>query len=183
VNYDCTQAIKNHQKIVKKLMADVCTELLHRAKIHDDSKLENPEKQEFDKSLEISSCSYGSKEYLDKLKLIKIGLQHHYLKNSHHPEYYGYSECLCCGRRYPINHPDRCGACSYGTVEIIPNISGMNLFDIFEMFIDWVAAASRHADGDIFKSIEINKGRLNMSDQLVSIFENTARNFKENNND
>jgi hypothetical protein len=50
----------------------------------------------------------------------------------------------------------------------------MDLYDIIEMFLDWKAATERHADGDILKSIEINKGRFKMSEQLYEIFLNTA---------
>lgn len=36
------------------------------------------------------------------------------------------------------------------------------------------AATERHADGDIMKSIEINKGRFELSEQLCNIMRNTA---------
>ena len=42
------------------------------------------------------------------------------------------------------------------------------------MFFDWKAATERHDNGNIFKSIEINKKRFEMSDQLCDIFTNTA---------
>lgn len=42
------------------------------------------------------------------------------------------------------------------------------------MFIDWKAATERHADGDIIKSIEINKNRFKISDQLIKILLNTV---------
>ena len=51
---------------------------------------------------------------------------------------------------------------------------GMTLFDVIEMFMDWKAATERMDTGDIYKSIEFNKGRFAMSDQLCKIFENTA---------
>ena len=53
-------------------------------------------------------------------------------------------------------------------------LSGMNLIDLIEMFCDWKAATLRHADGDINKSIMINKKRFNISDQVVSIFQNSV---------
>lgn len=43
-----------------------------------------------------------------------------------------------------------------------------------EMFFDWKAAGERHADGNIYKSIEINKDRFKLSKQTVDIFKNTA---------
>ena len=53
-------------------------------------------------------------------------------------------------------------------------IQGMNLVDLIEMFCDWVSATERHDNGDIYKSININKERFNYSDDLVSIFKNTV---------
>jgi hypothetical protein len=41
------------------------------------------------------------------------------------------------------------------------------------MLCDWRAAALRHADGDIWKSIEINQKRFGYSDELKEIFKNT----------
>ena len=44
-----------------------------------------------------------------------------------------------------------------------------------EMFVDWKAASERYNTGNILKPIEINGKRLNMSSQLIRIFENTAK--------
>ena len=74
-------------------------------------------------------------------------LDHHYKNNRHHPEY----------------HKN--------------GIDDMNLIDLVEMFCDWLAATKRHADGDIMKSIKHNKDRFKMNEQLVKIFENTAKEF------
>lgn len=54
----------------------------------------------------------------------------------------------------------------------------MDLFDVIEMFVDWWAASERHEDGDIMKSIDINKERFQMSEQLCNIFKNTVVSFK-----
>jgi len=51
----------------------------------------------------------------------------------------------------------------------------MNLVDFVEMFLDWRAATERHEDGNIFKSIEINKDRFEISEQLCEILRNTAQ--------
>jgi hypothetical protein len=72
-------------------------------------------------------------------------LEHHYEHNSHHPEHYP------------------------------SGITGMSLLDVMEMLIDWKAASERHTDGDIMRSIEQNQERFGYSDDLRSIFENTAR--------
>jgi hypothetical protein len=54
-------------------------------------------------------------------------------------------------------------------------VDGMSLLDLVEMFCDWKAATERHADGSIEKSIQINKKRFELSDQLVSILEATRK--------
>ena len=43
------------------------------------------------------------------------------------------------------------------------------------MFFDWKAATERHDDGDIYKSLNINKDRFKISDQLINILKNTAK--------
>jgi len=54
-------------------------------------------------------------------------------------------------------------------------IDDFTLADLVEMFFDWKAASERHNDGDVLKSIEINKQRFGLSEQLCKIFENTER--------
>jgi len=55
-------------------------------------------------------------------------------------------------------------------------IDDMDLFDMLEMFFDWKAAGERHG-GNIYKSIKFNKDRFKMSDQLINIYTNTAKNL------
>lgn len=57
-------------------------------------------------------------------------------------------------------------------------MSQMTLIDVIELFFDWWASSKRHADGDIRRSIEINRKRFGMPDDLVSIFLNTVRDFE-----
>lgn len=149
VVYDSGTDTQLHIKRVAQLLSQAAAELLRRATVHDDSKLKSPEKEFFDEFTPLlAGSTYGSDEYKGFLQKLKVGLDHHYKNNSHHPEHY-------------------------------PNgINGMDLFDIIEMFFDWKAAGERHNDGNIYKSIEINKKRFEMSDQLAQIFENTAKNLK-----
>lgn len=133
-----------HIKKVNGYLIDASTELLRRAKIHDDSKLESPEKELFEVlTPKLAGLTYGSDEYKQSLDDLKPALDHHYENNSHHPQYYE------------------------------NGIDGMNLFDIIEMFYDWKAAGERTKEGNMLKSIEINKDRFKMSEQLVNIFNNT----------
>jgi hypothetical protein len=43
------------------------------------------------------------------------------------------------------------------------------------MLADWKAATERMADGDLAKSLEIQRERFGLSDQLVAILRNTAQ--------
>lgn len=134
-----------HIKRVAQLLMISATELLNRAQVHDSSKLVGIEAELFEKYTPmLAGLEYASPEYFKNLELLKPALQNHYEKNSHHPEHYE------------------------------NGVDGMNLFDIVEMFVDWKAATERHATGDIRKSIDINKSRFKMSEQLVNIFKNTA---------
>ena len=145
-DYDSEADTLKHIKRVNELLSLAATELLRRGNVHDNSKLESPEKELFDRYTPLlAGSTYGSPEYMGFLEHIKDALGHHYENNSHHPEHYEYG------------------------------INDMNLFDIIEMFFDWKAASERHNDGDIYQSIKLNRKRFAMSKQLASIFENTAK--------
>lgn len=151
--YDCSKDTLLHIKRVSSLISVFMIEMLERANIHDSSKLREPEKSYFDKYTPyLKDSKYGSEEYNDFLKKLKPALDHHYSRNSHHPEHYK------------------------------NGIDGMNLFDIIEMFVDWIAANERHSKEnkvDIIESINYNKKRFNMSEQLSNIFKNTVTFMRE----
>lgn len=143
--YDSTKDTLLHIKRVNELLLLFAKELMDRAICHDNSKLYDPEKPLFDKMTPLlKGLTYGSEEYKKSLAELKPALDHHYSHNSHHPEYYK------------------------------DGINDCNLFDLVEMLCDWKAASERHADGNIFKSIQINKTRFAMTDQLAKIFKNTV---------
>lgn len=138
-----------HKKRVYELMSQGVCELLKRASEHDNSKLVSPERELFDEySSELRKSSYGDQEYNEFLQKLDSAIKHHYEINSHHPEHYK------------------------------NGLNDFDLFDIFEMFFDWKASSERHDDGNIYKSIEINKDRFSMTEQLCQIFKNTAKNLK-----
>lgn len=149
--YDCTKETLLHIKRVSSLLNIFVTELLERSNSHDSSKLKEPEKSYFDKyTPKLKHSKYGSEEYNNFLKDLKPALDHHYKKNSHHPEHYQ------------------------------DGLDGMNLFDIIEMFADWIAANERHLENsDIIDSINYNKNRFKMSDQITNIFKNTINFMRE----
>jgi hypothetical protein len=47
------------------------------------------------------------------------------------------------------------------------------------MVCDWKAATLRHKDGDVSTSIERNKARFGISDQLAKILHNTVELFDD----
>ncbi len=144
--YDSTKDTKEHQENVAKLLCEVILKLSRKACVHDASKLEDPEKEMFDRVTPLlKNSTYLSDEYMKTLKEMKEGLEHHYEKNSHHPEHR------------------------------IGGISAMTLMDIIEMFCDWKAASERHEDGSIEDSMDVNRRRFDIHLQLDSIFHNTAK--------
>lgn len=144
--YDSKADTLEHIKHVNFFLLSIVNKLLVRASMHDNSKLQEPEKSEFDRlTPRLATLTYGSEEYKESLKELKVALDHHYAVNSHHPEHY-------------------------------PNgIDGMNIIDLVEMYCDWQAAVLRTKDGSLAKSIEYNKERFNMSPQLVNIFLNSSK--------
>lgn len=136
---------------VRKLLTEARAILERRGLDHDLSKLEEPEKSAFDrlKALSLSGMAYGSDEYCACLRAEKPAIQHHYARNSHHPEYYA------------------------------AGVDGMSLFDVLEMLLDWKAATERMKDGgDIRASLTINRDRFKLSPQLENILANTIREMK-----
>jgi hypothetical protein len=137
---------QRHIDTVRKLLRIAANELLVRGELHDQSKFAPEEAEVFDEfSPKLSGMTYGSNEYKACLAAMKPALDHHYASNRHHPEFHS------------------------------GGVSSMNLIDLLEMFLDWVAAGRRHADGNIHRSIEVNSTRFGISQQLAEIMHNTAR--------
>ena len=145
MSYDSRPDTWRHINTVQQFIIRVVGNLSNRAIVHDQSKLESPEVEIFDEfTPKLKDSTYGSDEYKGFLLSMKVGLDHHYAANSHHPEHYQ------------------------------NGILGMSLLDVIEMLCDWKAATMRHADGDLAKSIEINQSRFGYSDDLKAILINTA---------
>lgn len=193
-NYDSTKDTIKHIGRVRVLLTQACLELLMRAERHDLSKLKPPEKELFDTyTPKLKGSDYGSPEYNQFLKDLKPALDHHYKHNSHHPEHYKLWKCPICNKHkreedtWKNEAGNRfCLDCSGGHAiyeaeltekETIVSLDGMDLYDIIEMFLDWKAASERHETGDINDSIEKNKQRFAISDQLTNIFRNTAKRY------
>lgn len=133
-----------HIETVRNYLNACVYDLLERAEQHDQSKLQSPEVEIFEEyTPKLRGCTYGSSEYKQYMKEMKVAITHHNDKNRHHPEYFE------------------------------QGINGMGLVDLLEMLCDWKAATMRHNDGDIMKSIDINQKRFGYSDELKQIFKNT----------
>ena len=146
MEYDSTEDTKEHIGYVQKFLNNIQNAINTRLYVHDNSKLQEPEKSMYDEyTPKLRAMTYGSDEYKACLKEMGVALKHHYENNSHHPEHY-------------------------------PNgINGMSLLDVIEMLADWKAAGLRHADGSMQQSLKVNKERFGISDQLAEILQNTVR--------
>jgi hypothetical protein len=143
--YDSRPETYEHIAVVRYYLLDLAMDLLARAHIHDKSKLESPEVEVFDEfTPKLKDSTYGSPEYQEHLVGMGLGLKHHYAVNRHHPE-----------------HHER-------------GIHDMDLLDLTEMICDWKAATERHADGDIEKSISVNRDRFGYGDEIEALLRNTA---------
>ena len=144
--YDSRLDTLKHIEQVQKYLKEIMDEIFIRSIRHDRSKLISPEKEGFDEAVpKLWNLTYGSPEYLKSLGEMEDILRHHYDENSHHPQHYE------------------------------NGVDDMDLLDIIEMFTDWKAATLRHRDGNFLVSVEQNKGRFGLSEQLYKIFVNTAK--------
>lgn len=134
-----------HISEVRRLIGKMLASLTRRSILHDQSKLEAPEVEHFDRAHDrLAECAYGSEEYWAGLADLQPALTHHYAVNNHHPEHYS------------------------------DGIRGMCLMDLAEMLCDWLAACQRSPGGDILRSIEMNQQRFGYSDELKQILLNTV---------
>ncbi len=144
--YDSVPDTLKHSLRVGTLMGQPITDLVERSTKHDHSKTVHPEQSVFDEfTPKLKTSTYGSDEYKGFLAAMKVGLDHHYANNRHHPEHFGEA-----------------------------GINGMTLVDLIEMLADWKAATERHDDGSLAKSLTIQQVRFGISDQLLEILRNTA---------
>lgn len=142
---------EEHIANVSKMIGDVKKELTCRQKDHDRTKLESPEFETFmEYTAKLKTSTYGSDEYNGFLKEMKVALDHHYAHNRHHPEHFK------------------------------NGIEDMHLLDLIEMLCDWKAATMRHNDGNIFKSLTLNRDRFGIDDQLQKILSNTVEYLNDN---
>ena len=146
------QDVIKHMEQVRENIFAFANVMSLRAIAHDMSKLKGDEKSIMEANFtKLRTTTYGSKEYIALLDEIRPALDLHYARNDHHPEH----------------HPN--------------GVNDMDLFQLVEMLCDWKAAIEKHADGDIMKSLDINKERFGLSDQLYGILRNTILRWERNN--
>ncbi len=140
-----------HIMRVAGLLMDAAAEMLRRAKVHDASKLVEPEASLFEAHThKLAALTYGSPEYMTATKDPKeLGpaIEHHWANNTHHPEHYE------------------------------NGVNDMDLYDVLEMLVDWKAAGERQNNGNIMTSLERNRARFKISDQLYAVLKNHAHRY------
>ena len=100
----------------------------------------------FDNAIgKLKDAEYGTDEYTDLLKGLGPSLKHHYDNNDHHPEHWE------------------------------NGVADMSLLSIMELLADWKAAGDRVKNGSMRNSLDVNRGRFNIPDDLFVVIENTAR--------
>ena len=143
---DSRPATYEHTPRVRARVRAVGGGLIRRPPAHDESKLVSPEVEIFDEfTPKLRDSTYGSEEYEGFREAMGEALKHHYAANSHHPEHYA------------------------------EGIHGMDLLDLIEMLCDWKAATLRHADGDLDRSIAINRERFGYGDEIEGLLRLTAQ--------
>ena len=148
MTYDSRPETLDHIDTVQNLMAVVLGDLASRAAVHDRSKLGEPEKSVFDRfTPRLRQTTYGSPEYKGYLEGMGEGLRVHYAANDHHPEHFE------------------------------NGIADMDLVQVIEMAMDWAAAVTRHDDGDLARSVEVNQERFGYDDGIKQLLLNTYRNM------
>lgn len=144
------ERINLHKQSVKAGIQRIIIMLSQRGDRHDNSKFSIDEFDGFyNINSKMSNMKFGSPEYISSLSEIKETLDIHYKNNSHHPQHFE------------------------------NGISGMDLIDLIEMIVDWKSASYAYDDSETTfeHSLEINRERFNIDNQLYSILLNTAKNL------
>jgi hypothetical protein len=147
-DYDSRPATYEHIGEVRRRLLQVAHDLIDRADHHDASKLIEPEVTVFDEyTPKLRDSTYGSDEYKEFLVGMGKGLDHHYAENDHHPEHFA------------------------------DGIHAMSLVQLIEMLADWKAATLRHADGNLWRSIDQNAERFGYGEEIKTLLRATALQF------
>lgn len=137
------QEVIEHKKKVMDIMYDIANMIMKRGYIHDDSKLQD----EFDSWVEYyipeNERDIESEEYKKSFEALKEVREQHYMKNRHHMEFYN------------------------------GDIKKINVVDLIEIIVDWIASASSQDKGNLRVTIEKARERFKFSKDIESIILNT----------
>ena len=202
-DYDSRPETVEHIRTVRRFVWAVAADLMRRGRVHDASKLVEPEKACFDEfSPKLRDSTYGSDEYKEFLAAMGEGLTHHYEVNDHHPEHFQpREEHLVEVHIETAYHPKgdeyivataMCSACEWtargdeadtrdaAAVHAsdhfhLSGIHAMNIMQLAEMLCDWIAATQRHDDDkDIHDSIEQNASRFGYGEEIEELLHTSA---------
>ena len=147
--YDSRADTLAHIQRVRDNIEVFVAEMRARGRVHDASKLDEPEKSTFDQLMPLlAGLAYGSPEYEALVERARTALEHHYRVNSHHPEHYAPR-----------------------------GVAGMDLFDLVEMVCDWIAAAERKPDDGV--KLAYNVRVFGIEPQLASVIANTLARWSQ----
>jgi hypothetical protein len=180
-----------HIARVQECLRELTILLTQRGERHDLSKLVEPERSGFIATLpRLKATPYGTPAYTELLSELRPTIQHHYAVNDHHPEHYPppMSAVIDVMRQdlADIESSQESKLLVDGITartmqrlrqQIVwaeSGINGMTLLSLLELFCDWKAASERHSSGDFIVSLVHNRVRFGLSDQVYTIFVNTA---------
>lgn len=139
------ETVLAHKQEHAKYMQIGVREIFQRAIQHDLSKFSKEEYDIFEIATPmLKNVEYGSEEYAKVLNSIQPAIKHHYAKNDHHPEF----------------HKN--------------GVTDMNLFQLYDMISDWMAASKQTKNGSVERSLDINRDRFGIEPQLFAIIRNTV---------
>lgn len=140
--------IQKHRKRVKQWMILFATEILNRANIHDESKLQEPELSGWIEMDKKPRYKYGTKKYFEKLKKFEWLFKLHWSKNRHHPEYW----------------------------KIHKNDKSRDAVDLLETLCDWLAYKDKLSYKEAVKIVKQQSKRYETSKELQMYVLNTLKN-------
>lgn len=129
-------------------MGQIIQELVGRSYRHDLSKLQDPELEAFDRHSPELNPVEYGTEEYERRRQAMKPALEHHYSMEPH---------------HPEHHPN--------------GVAGMTLTDVVEMLADWKASSERYG-GSFVDSLEHNRKRFVISDDLHSILVNTARAYR-----
>ena len=145
-DYSAVKTISNilkHRHSVNSKLQYLSRTLKERGEKHDASKLEPPEIDWLIAMDKEPIYPYGSPEYFEKMRRWEKFFKHHYGNNRHHPSHFEHG------------------------------IEGMNLIDLCEYCCDIISYYDEMHPDQAFASLEAQRERFGMDEQLTCILKNT----------